>query len=253
MKKILPLLLFGLLLSCSVALAQKKLLSEINSIHTREVVTFKYNSKNQLVYFDEKGTVTYTEYTLKYDKSTNKLSECTMNQDKGELVQNSKYLYIGDGFIIEEIKSSGKKILSKSVDQDTIHIDSKERLTKTMFEDGKIWEEFGYDANDNLIKYKMHSAFGNSDKITEYKFDSNNSIFSNLSDFPVWFWALHMNKMRWCGEFIGKNNALENVTDDPKYGIGTVEITYDYDSDGYPLKQYYDGDLVKEFKYKTAK
>ncbi|MFV0538060.1 MAG: hypothetical protein ACK5M3_11920 [Dysgonomonas sp.] len=250
MKKILLLFISSLLSATVVSYAQKKLLTEINSINTKEVIGFKYNSNNQLIYFDEKGVVTYTEYRLKYDK-TNQLVECVMNQDKGELILSSKYSYSSEGSIEEEIKSSGKKVHTKSIDVNAIHVDDKGRLTKTTFDDGNLWEEFEYDNNNNLVKYKVHSAFGNDDKVSEYKFDTNKSPFANITDFPIWFWTLHMNKVRWCGDFIGQNNAIENATDDSKYGLDTVEITYVYDEDGYPVKQYYDGELVKEFKYKT--
>ncbi|GAB6009055.1 hypothetical protein [Dysgonomonas reticulitermitis] len=253
MKKILLLFLFSFLSTTIVlSYAQKKLLVEINSINTKEVIGFKYNSGNQLVYFDEKGIVTYTEYRLKYDK-INQLVECIINQDRGELILSSKYSYGGEGSILEEIRSSGKKIHIKTIDVNPIHVDIKGRLVKTTFDDGNLWEEFEYDNNNNLLKYKVHSASGSDDKVSEYKFDTSKSPFSNMIDFPVWFWALHMNKVRWCSDFIGQNNAIENMTDDPKYGLNTVEITYVYDEDGYPVKQYYNGDLVKEFKYKTVR
>ncbi len=250
MKKILLLFISALLSTTVISYAQKKLLIEINSINTKEVIGFKYNSKNQLIYFDEKGVVTYTEYRLRYDKA-NQLVECVMNQDKGELILSSKYSYSSDASILEEIKSSGKKMHTKTIDVNPILVDNEGRLVKTTFDDGNIWEEFDYDNNNNLVKYKVHSAFGNDDKVSEYKFDTNKSPFSDIIDFPVWFWALHMNKVRWCGDFLGQNNAVENATDDSKYGLDTVEITYAYDEDGYPIKQYYNGELVKEFKYKT--
>lgn len=251
MRKILP-LLFALVINLSAFAQTQKLLAEINSINTKEVISLKYNSKNQLVYFVEKGIATYSEYTLKYDKA-NRLSECIMNQDKGELVTNSKFIYDNPSYIIEELKSSGKKLHSRIVEFDTIRIDQKGRLTKTKFDDGKLWEEFAYDENNNLVKYIVHSATGAKDRITDYEFGANKSVFSNIVDIPVWFWALHMNKMRWCGDFIGDNSATSNTTDDPRWGVSSIEITYDYDSDGYPVKQYYDDELVKEFKYKDSK
>lgn len=250
MKKILLFFIFGLLSATMVSYAQKKLLTEINSINTKEVIGFKYNSKNQLVYFDEKGVVTYTECRLKYDK-TNQLTECAINQDKGELILNSKYSYSNEGAILEEVKRSGRKLPEKTINVNPIHVDIKGRLAKTTFEDGNLWEEFGYDDNDNLVRYKMYSALGDDDKVSEYKFDTNRSPFSDIANFPIWFWALHISRARWCSDFIGQNNAIENTTNDPKYGQDTIEITYTYDEDGYPVKQYYNGELVKEFKYKT--
>lgn len=246
-------LLFALVINFSAFAQGRKLLVEINSINTKEVISLKYNSKNQLVYFVEKGIATYSEYTLKYDKATERLSECVMNQDKGELVTNSKYIYADPSYIVEELKSSGKKLHSKITEFDTIRIDDKGRLTKTKFDDGKLWEEFQYDDNNNLVKYIVHSATGGKDRITDYEFDANKSVFSNIVNMPTWFWALHMNKMRWCSDFIGSNSAIASAIDDPRWGINSVEITYDYDNDGYPVKQYYDDELVKEFKYKDSK
>ena len=252
MKKILLFFISGLLSATMVSYAQKKLLTEINSIDTKEVIGFKYNSKNQLIYFDEKGVITYTECRLKYNK-TNQLEECAINQDRGELILNFKYSYSSEGAISEEVKSSGRKLHEKTIDVNPIHVDAKGRLLKTTFDDGNLWEEFGYDDNNNLVKYKMYSALGANDKESEYKFDTNKSPFSDIADFPVWFWALHISRARWCADFIGQNNAIENTTNDSKYGLDTVEITYAYDKDGYPVKQYYNGELVKEFKYKAIK
>lgn len=250
MKKSLFFLLLCLLTSNLVINAQvKKLLIEINSFHTKHVINLRYNDKNQLIYFDEKGTVTYREFTLKYDKTSNQLIECLMNRDKGEMIINSKFIYNNENYITEEIKNSGRQ-LRKTTEYNKIYIDANNRLTKTMFEDGKLWEEFAYDNNSNLSKYLVHSAFGSSDIETDYKFDTYKTIFSNIENMPSWFWALHMNNMKWCGDFLGKNNAIENTTQDARFGTETIEITYDYDQDGYPVKQYYNGEIMKEFKYK---
>lgn len=230
----------------------KKLLTEINSIQTKNVITFKYNDKNQLIYFDEKGTVTYREFTLKYDKASNRLTECFMNRDKGEMIINSKFIYNNEDYITEEAKNSGRQ-LRKTTEYNKIYIDANNRLTKTMFEDGKLWEEFVYDTNNNLSKYLVHSAFGNSDIETDYKFDTYKTIFSNIENMPSWFWALHMNNMKWCGDFLGQNNARENITQDARFGTESIEITYEYDQEGYPVKQYYDEELMKEFKYKIIR
>ncbi|MFV0330783.1 MAG: hypothetical protein ACK5KL_13365 [Dysgonomonas sp.] len=99
----------------------------------------------------------------------------------------------------------------------------------------------------------MHSAFGNSDIETDYKFDTYKTIFSNIENMPSWFWALHMNNMKWCGDFLGQNNARENITQDARFGTESIEITYEYDQEGYPVKQYYEEELMKDFKYKIIR
>ncbi|MBK5722627.1 hypothetical protein JGH11_17265, partial [Dysgonomonas sp. Marseille-P4677] len=247
MKKALAIISILFLTFSSIS-AQKKLLSQINSLDTKETVNLKYNNKGQLVYFEEKGIVTFREFSFKYDKNSNKLSECNMNQDRGELVTNSKYHY-NDGYITEEIVSSGKQVREKKViDHIKIHIDNKNRLTKTVFDDGKPWEEFVYDENNNMIIYTQHSALteGGS-KIIKYKFNQDKSAFWAIEHIPAWFWAWHINSMRWCRDFIGQNNPNEFTTEDPKYGTDTIEVTYEYDHDGFPTKQYYNGKLVREF------
>jgi len=248
MKKLLLCFVLGLF-SIGISAQTKKLITEINILQPRQTITFKYNAKNQLIYFDEKGVVTYREFTLKYDKTGSQLMECLMNRDKGEMIINSKFLYGNDGYITEEAKSSGRQ-LRKMTDYNKIFTDNSGRLTKTTFEDGKLWEEFSYDGNNNLTKYLTHSASAKNDINIDYSFDTYVSVLSGMENFPLWFWALHMNNMRWCSDFIGNNNAIESTTIDSRFGTETIEITYDYDTDGYPVKQYYDGELVKEFKYK---
>lgn len=251
MKKLLLIFLLGFL-SISISAQTKKLITEISVIQPRQLITFKYNTKNQLIYFDEKGVVTYREFTLKYDKAGSRLVECLMNRDNGEMVISSKYIYGNEGYITEEAKSSGRQ-LRKMTDYNKIYTDNSGRLTKTTFEDGKLWEEFSYDENNNLTKYLTHSASGKNDINIDYLYDTQISVLSGMGNFPLWFWALHMNNMKWCSDFIGNNNAIESTTIDSRFGTETVEITYDYDSDGYPVKQYYDGELAKEFKYQPAK
>lgn len=242
-------LLFLLLcINISMNAQTRKILAEINSIQSRELISFKYNAKNQLIYFLEKGPVTYREFNLKYDKSSDRLIEYTMNKDRGEMLIGSKFTYTNDGYVTEEEKSSGKQ-LRKMTEYNKIYIDNLGRLTKTVFEDGKLWEEFTYDENNNLTKYLVHSALGKNDIITEYKFDQDKSVFSNIENLPLWFWPLHMNNMKWCSDFTGSNNASENTTQDSRFGTDTIEITYEYDEDGYPVKQYYNNELAKEFRY----
>jgi len=255
MKRKLRIAVFSLLLLINISMfAQvKKLISEISSLNTKEIMTFRYNNKNQLIYFDEKGIVTYREFTLKYDKVNGQLSECVINQDRGELILNIKYYYDNTEYIREEVKSSGKKLQGKTTETNNIYLDDKRRLTKTTFDDGKLWEEFKYDDNNNVVAYTIHSTLGDSDSFTTYKFNDKNSVFSDIESLPTWFWALHLNNMKWIDGFVGRNMPVEYTTEDPRYGVETIEITYDYDNDGYPVKQYYDGVLVKEFRYKLAK
>lgn len=247
--------LFSVLPVCSLLISaqDKKLLIEINSLKTNEIIGFSYNKMNQLTYFDEKGVATYREFTFKYDKNSGKLSECIINQDRGEFIASSKFTYNNPDYVAEEIKTSGKKINIKTTEQDKIHIDVNGRLTKTAFDDGKLWEEFEYDSNNNIIKYTQHSALGDNDVISTNIYNNEKSAFLNIDNIPAWFWALHMNNMRWCSDFAGKNNLKESTVVDPRFGTTVTEVTYDYDSEGYPTKQYYNGELVKEFKYKVIK
>lgn len=255
MKKTIRIIIFGLLLliNLPVSAQVKKLVSEINSVGTKETITFKYNNKNQLVYFDEKGVVTYREFTFKYDKTNGRLTECITNEDKGELISSAKYDYSNPDYIREEVKTSGKKIHSKTTDYNDIHIDDKNRLIKTMFNDEKLWEEFVYDEKDNIITYTIYAASGKSNTSTTYKFSTQNPVFLNIDNLPLWFLALHLNNMKWSEGITGKNMPVEFITDDPVYGTETTEVAYVYDEDGYPIRQYYDGKLVREFSYKKIK
>lgn len=242
-----------LLISFPMYAQVKKLVSVINSNGTKETISFKYNKKSQVVYLDEKGLVTYREFTFKYDKATGQLTECTINEDRGELIQDIKYDYSNPGYINEEIRSRGKMRHTKTIETNKIYVDDKGLLTKTTFDDGKLWEEFSYDNNSNIITYTIHSAKGKNNTQTTYKYNTQNAVFLNIENLPVWFLALHLNNMKWIEGLIGKNMPIELTTDDPKYGIETIEVTYDYDTDGYPVKQYYDGTLVKEITYKQIK
>ncbi len=246
MKRFILTSLIGILSAGFTLYAQSKQLIQINSVKTKEIVDLKYNNKKQLTYFVEKGVVTFREFTFKYDKITNLLSECIMNQDRGELITNSRYTY-NDGYITEEVASSGKQVKEKKVtDHLQIHIDHKGRLTKT-----EPWEEFVYDENNNLVTYTQHGATNEGSKITIFKFNNDKSAFLNIESIPAWFWAWHVNSMRWCGDFIGKNNPSGFTTEDPRYGTDTIEVTYEYDTDGYPVKQFYNGELVREMIYKN--
>lgn len=255
MKKTIRITIFSLLLliNFSMSAQVKKLISEINSVGTKETITFKYNNKNQLIYFDEKGVVTYREFTLKYDKINGQLTECIIHEDKGELISSTKYDYSNPNYIREEIKTSGKKVQNKTTDYNDIHIDDKNRLTKTIFSDEKLWEEFVYDENDNIITYTIHAASGNSNTSTTYKFNTQNGVFLNINNLPIWLLALHLNNMKWAEGITGKNTPVEFTGDDPIYGTETTEVSYVYDEDGYPVRQYYDGKLVREFSYKQIK
>lgn len=248
--KIKSILLIAFILLLTDTQAQRKLLVEINSIKTKEVIGFKYDNKNQLVYFDEKGTVTYTEYMLKYDK-TSKLIECVSNQDRGDLIIHHKYQKMESGEISEMRIRSGKKIGSKSVDTNPLILDLHNRLIEVKYEDGRTWENFEYDDNNNLSKYILYSASGKEELKTVWKFDSTKSPFSNISNLPYWFWSSQIDKIKWSKDFIGENNAIENEIEDIVLGFDIIEITYEFDKDGYPLKQFYNGELVKEFKYKS--
>lgn len=222
---------------------------EINSLKTKEIVSLKYGSGNKLVYFSEKGIATFREFSFKYDKKTGQLTECTINEDRGELVMNCKYQYTDAGYISETIRTSGKKIKEKTIEENNIYTDANGRLTKTVFDDGKLWEEFKYDENNNLVLYTQHAALGNGDVITTNTFNEDKSVFSHIKGLPSWFWGMHINSLRWCTDFIGNNNLKQSTTVDPRIDRTPVDVTYDYDENGYPVKQYYNEELVKEIKY----
>lgn len=252
MRKICFLLFLTLLFICTPLFSQqKKLLVQINSIKTNEVIELKYNNKSQLIYFDEKGVATYREFTFKYDKNTGQMAECQINQENGQYITNMKFSYDNTDYIVAEVKNSGKKVNIKSTDYEKIYTDINGRLIKTVFDDGKVWEEFEYDQNNNINKYTQHSALGDSDVVTTNTYNDNKSIFSDIEGIPSWFWALNMNNMKWCSDFIGKNNLIESTVIDPRFGTEITNVKYDYDEDGYPLRQYYNDILVKEFKYKN--
>ncbi|MDR2955979.1 MAG: hypothetical protein LBV43_12960 [Prevotella sp.] len=239
----------SLILCFSLNAQVKKLISEINSLDTKEVISFKYNEKNQLIFFDEKGSVTYREFSFKYNKK-GKLEECSVNEDKGQFIQNSRFTYKEDDIIEEELKSSGKRMSGKITEYNKYTIDERGRLTKTLFDDGTLWEEFQYDDNNNLTSYINYTAKGDKDNVIIYKRGSESSDMLSTNTFPVWFWALQLHTMQWCINMLGKNNIVEYTKDSSRYGTDVIEVTYEFDSDGYPIKQYYDGELVREFKYK---
>lgn len=256
MKRILRITALGLLLLINLSMnAQvRKLISGINSIGTKELITFRYNNKNQLVYFDEKGVATFRHFTLKYDKTTGQLIEHNMNEEDGELTMNIKYDYQSNaGHIREKIKMGGKKNQDKLTHYNDIQMDDKGRLAKTIFDDGQPWEDFEYDDNNNILKYTLHSAGGKDNTSSTYKFNTEYGIFCNMLNPPLWLFALNLNNMKWAEGLIGSNLPIEVTADDPRYGTETTEITYEYDSDGYPLRQYYDGKLVREFSYTPIK
>ncbi|NDV78274.1 hypothetical protein [Dysgonomonas sp. 511] len=226
---------------------EKKLLVAIDSKNTKELVSFKYE-KNRLASFSVKGILTFSEYSFKYDKATGQIAEYTMNEDRGELTTNSKFDYTNKGYILETEQSKGKKLKEKLTEENKIYIDSQNRLTKTIFDDGKLWEEFRYDTNNNIVRYIQHSAIGKSDIITTNEFYNDKSILSGIN-LPAWFWAVHMSHMKWCGDFIGGNNLKKSTVENLLPDTLIINVTYDYDDDGYPLKQYYNGELAKEFTY----
>lgn len=252
MKKIVLALFISLLTLFSLHAQTKKVLSGINSVETKETIEFSYNNKNQLVYFSEKGRVAFREFSLKYDKTTNRLIECKMDQDRGEVVHQIKYTY-NDGFITEDITKSGRQYRQKESEQNKISVDENGRLTYTTFDDGNLWEEFIYDANNNLIHYTIYSALGDPDYKYDSQYNDDISAFTGIKDMPLWFWGVYLNQMKWCRDFIGKNNPANIMMNDPRFGEDEVAVTYEYDADGYPEKQYYNGELLIEFTYKVVK
>ncbi len=246
-------LLLLFLFNISLLAQDKKLLIKINSIKTKEVITFKYDNSNHLIYFDEKGVATYCEFKLKYDNKTNVLSEVQMNKDRGELVLNSSYNYSNAGYVIEEQKSSGKQVKEKTTDYNNIYTDGEGRLIKTTFDDGKLWEEFKYDDKHNIVIYTQHAVLGNGDIVTTNEYGDDKSIFTNILGLPAWFWPIHLNSMQWCNGFTGTNNLKYSNTENPHVDTPPIAVTYDYDAEGYPIKQFYNGELVCEFEYKTLK
>ncbi|MDU1891435.1 MAG: RHS repeat domain-containing protein [Dysgonomonas sp.] len=251
-KSLLCVLLSFFITGFSLQAQTKKLLTSVNSIESKETIELKYNGKNQLVYLSEKGVIIFREFSFKYDKVTNQLTEAKMDQDRGDIVYNSKFTHTS-GFVTEDLKKSGRQYPEKEDEQNQLDIDAKGNLIDTKFDDGSVWDKFSYDANGNLSKYIIHSASGTPIYVADYTYGNIISPFAGISDFPQWFWAMYVNNMKWCRDFIGPNSPDSLLLDDPRFGEDDIKITYELDADGYPVKQFYNDVLVREFTYTPAK
>ncbi|WP_165020835.1 hypothetical protein [Dysgonomonas sp. ZJ279] len=249
MKKLLIIVAI-LLTTCSLNAQVKKLVHRINSTVESETIEFRYNAKNQLVFFSEMGIAFYREYSLKYDKS-DRLVERNMNRDRGDIITNIRYTYTSPDYVTENVSMRGK-LQGRATESNRIHIDSLGRLTKTTFADEVLWEEFNYDNNNNLTRYIFHFVADGGQRDIDYTYGNDISPFANIQNLPEWFWAYHMNNLKWCAEFMGKNSATSFDIDDTRVNDSEAVITYEYDQDGYPVKQFYNGEIAREFVYRKA-
>ena len=233
---------------CYMSAQNKKILTNINSIISQEQIEFKYDSKGQLKSLTEKGKTALREFSFKYDKD-NRLVECNINRDKGSIIRNSKYSFIDNKTIKETVIEKGRMLNSILEDAETLYLDDKGLLARILFDNGDIWEQFSYDNNENLIHYTYNSTTLRGTSETTLKYDNNKSPLSIVS-LPKWFWAHILNNTKRCFDFIGTNNAIESFTKDLYKDDTKIAISYQYDKEGYPVKQFYNGELVRELIYK---
>ncbi len=227
----------------------RKILVEINSIVSGEKIEFAYNTKNQLTSVAEKGTVSFRRFTLKYNKESH-LAECTINSEAGSMVQNSKFVYENQQ-VTETARYSGK-LVRNNIETNELKLDNEGHLIQTYFDDGMIWEKFGYTGND-ITTYIINPSGKNGGKTISFRYGNINSVFSCFSDLPKWFWTYNVNNTAWCMDFMGERCAVEKKAEETGKDTKTVIISYDLDSEGYPIRQIYDGNLAREFVWKTLK
>lgn len=241
----------GLAYYCTLEAQVKKQLIGVTSVKIKETIGLKYNARNQLIFIEEKSPSIYREISLTYGQD-GILYESSINQDKGELVSTAKYIYESDGYIIEEVKIKNKKTEEESSAKNKIFFDEKGRLTKSTFRDSGLWEEFKYEeSGNNISQYIIHSPSGKNDVFTNYEYENDKSIFYNISFFPYWFFTLHMNQLTWYRDFASEKNPVSITIKSPGYEEESIKVSYQYDPDGYPIKQFYNGELMKEFTYKS--
>lgn len=233
---------------CTIDAQNRKILTSINSIVSHEQIEFKYDSKNQLKSLTEKSKIALREFSFRYDKE-GRLLQCNINRDKGGIIRESKYTYADKNNEVLEVYTEKGRLVPTIEDSETLYLNNDGFLSKILFDDGRVWEQFEYDSNNNLVTYKYNSATDRGTSSTFYKYDNNPSPLSGIS-LPRWFWAHIMTNTKWCADFIGTNNAAESFIRDLYKDDVKTTITYDYDADGYPTKQYYNQKLVREFSYR---
>lgn len=254
MKKVLVILLGVFILICGIQAQVKKQLVTIK-LSEKERIDFKYNYKNQLISFIETGVISLYQYNFKYDKD-GCLIECNIVRDKGDVNITSKYNYAQaskaeNAYVMEEMTISGR-LATKNTENNKIYIDANQRIENVFLDNGTPWENFEYDNDGNLIKYTLHIDTKGKVSTISYLYDNHISPLTNIT-LPTWFWANHISNLKWSGEFIGKNNASSSTSEVSREEPIGINITYEYDNDNYPIKQYYNGNLSKEFTYKVIK
>ena len=226
-------------------------------------ISFSYNRKNELTRVEEANRMTLT---LRHN-SDGSLRESRLDWNRGGTRIDRTYSYDGNRVTVA-VRRSGRN-QSNSRSTETIVLDGSMHLTRSYAWDGSLNESFVYDANNNLTKFQW---FGSNVTTTTYEYNDDVSPFSNIhKSIPTWFWA-HKN-LDWTKGFWGKNTIkrLTKVTVDedgnqvfaverrnlnmprPTSGDKTLVInfTYEYDSDGFPIRQYKNGELAMIFTYET--
>ena len=246
MKKTVLFLTFVLLASLLGinAQGQKKRLVKIGNMPYNKEITFKYNSKGQLITIVEVGQAIYRVYSLEYDKEGSLVAR-KLNRDRGDVKIDYRYSY-NQGNVHLEIKTSGK-IMQKSTSHEEIAIDGNGYLHK-LYSEGELDRKYTYDSRGNLIENNYYYKAGVDS--TTYEYSSQPSALSFADMLPVWFWAYDINGNSWSVGLWGKN-AVTKITQIEPEKTTTTEYSYEFDADNYPIKQFEEGKLIKEFLYET--
>ncbi|MDR0874143.1 MAG: hypothetical protein LBN27_11870 [Prevotellaceae bacterium] len=267
MKKISVLTLFLIaILNINAQNVVSKRLVKMNILLQNQTVSFKYNGKNEVVSIDEPKRK--CKYTLSYNPDGS-LKQVKKNISSILKIEYT-YSYDKEKILINEKRSGSQNRVSNDsislVDKSTFEIySSYNRKT----------DKFVYDNNNNLIENVYF--YGNSNKETSvYKYNNDISPLLYTQSIPIWFWISDFSlTIDWVEGLAGKNTVKhitrEKVDADgnqmyavereylnmpmPTEGnkLSEVDYTYEYDNDGYPIKQYKNGKLIREFFYETFK
>jgi hypothetical protein len=265
-------LLLTTILNVNAQNSVSKRLVKLSIPGTGNTISFKHNDKNEVIEIIEIGENINRQYTLSY-YSNGALKERKLNRDKGKIKIDFSYSYDAEKISIT-INRSGKS-QKKSVGYDDITLKENKYLTMLFSLYNKALEgKFAYDENSNLTEHTCY--YGNGDvETTTYEYSDDVSPLLYMQSIPNWFWAYDFEGMDWTEGFWGKNTVKRKIMkkiDDEENEVYAVErenmnmrmparenktleinYTYEYDNDGYPIKQYKDGKLIKEFFYEMIK
>ncbi len=183
-------------------------LAEIND--NAKTVTYKYNSKNQLVEQVINGVPAYYTYTKLGQLEGKYLGS------KTNAIAYLKYTYDNDGMITARNVSGANQLYS---------YDLKGQLTKVT-QNGNAVEEYSYDAAGNILKKTVQG------KTTEFSYDASNQLVSaklpdgTIKDFS-YDAAGRMTKQGTKSYSYGWMNKVMSISEN-----GKVSATYDYHVDG---------------------